>query len=221
MILHYKEFKQFEKDDEAFWAKLISGDEPETPSEVRAGNTRLSAGETSVIVKGEIVDGLWEEDFASLEDQHIITDLRERLKLLGLDPSQAEEVVKKSKSGGMARRPAADKFAIQPQRELQEIRKRVYEQSSRLAKILLNHVSLDMNGKEIPYKYTSLGVTGRSNFIAAVMMVNHEFNKRLGKDRNECSTEEFNVILESLDGILQTLVRRLKKAQSEYEKRKA
>src|SRR5205823_5143540 len=172
-------------------------------------------------VSGEIVDSLWEEDFTSLEDQHIVTDLRERLKLLGLDPNQAEEIVKKSRPGGMAHRPAAERFPIQPQRELEESRKRVHEQSTRLAKILLNHVDLDMNGTEIPYKFTSLGITGRSNLIGAVMMVNSEFNKRLGKDRDKCSTEDFKSVLSSLDEILQTLVRRIRKAKSEYEKRKA
>lgn len=216
-----KEFKQFERDDEAFWEKVIGGDEPETPADVRAGNTRLSASETSVVVHGEIVDSLWEEDFTSIEDQQIVADLRERMKLLGLDPSQAEEIVKKSKPGGMVKRPAPESFPINPQRALEEARKRVGEQGHRLAKILLNHVELTMEGREIPYKYTSLGLTGRTNFVAAVMMVNHEINKRLGKEREACSTEEFKALLDSLDDILQTLVRRLRKAKSEHEKQQA
>jgi len=216
-----EEFKQFEKDDEAFWAKVIGGEEPETPAVVRAGNTRLSASETSVIVHGEIVDSLWEEEFASLDDQHIIAELRERLKLLGLDPGQAEEIVRKSKSGGITHRPAAENFPVQPQLELEQTRKRLHEQSTRLAKILLNHVdvNLDMNGRDIPYKFTSLGITGRNNFIAAVMMVNHEFNKRLKKERGACSTEDFKLVLGSLDDILQTLVRRIKRAKANYENR--
>ncbi len=216
-----KEFKQFEKDDEAFWEKMIGGEDPEIPAAVRAGNTRLSANESSVVVNGEIIDSLWEEDFTSIEDQQIVADLRERMKLLGLDPSQVEDIVKKSKPGGMIKRPAPESFPVQPQRALEEARKRVGEQSHRLAKILLNHVALGMEGREIPYKYTSLGLTGRSNFVAAVMMVNHEINERLGKDREDCSVEEFKVILDSLDEILQTLVRRLRKAKSEYEKRQA
>ncbi len=214
------EFKQFENDDEAFWEKVIGGEEPEVSAAVRAGNARLSAIESSIVVNGEIVDGLWEEDFTSLEDQQIVDDLRERMKLLGLDPSQVREIVKKSKPGGMLRRPAAESFPVQPQRELEETRKRVFEQTSRLAKILLNNVGLDINGREIPYKYTSLGATGRTNLIAAIMMVNHEINSRLGKDREKCSVEEFKKILDSLDDVLQTLVRRLKKAKSEHEKRK-
>ncbi len=213
-----KEFKQFEKDDEAFWEKVIGGGEPEVPSAVRSGNTRLSARETNVVVNGEVVDSLWEEDFTSLEDQDIVADLRERMKLLGLDPSQVESIVRNSKPGSMAHRPATASYPVQPQRELEEARKRVHEQSTRLAKILLNHVELQITGTEIPYKYTSLGATGRSNFIAAVTMVNYEINKRLGKERNECSAEDFKIILSSLDDIVQTLVRRVKKAKSEYEK---
>ncbi len=216
-----KEFKQFERDDEAFWEKVIGGEEPEIPADVRAGNTRLSASETSVVVHGEIVDSLWEEDFTSIEDQQIVADLRERMKLLGLDPSQAEEIVKKSKPGGMVKRPAPESFPINPQRALEEARKRVSEQGHRLAKILLNHAELTIEGREIPYKYTSLGLTGRTNFVAAVMMVNHEINKRLGKEREACSTEEFKALLDSLDDILQTLVRRLRKAKSDYEKQQA
>ncbi len=115
-----KEFKQFEKDDESFWEKVIGGEEPETPADVRAGNARLSASETSVVVNGEVVDSLWEEDFTSIEDQQIVDDLRERMKLLGLDPSQAEEIVKKSKPGAMVVRPAPESFSINPQRALEE-----------------------------------------------------------------------------------------------------
>ena len=212
------EFKEFERDDEAFWKKVIDGEEPEVPTEVRAGNTRLSGAESLVVVSNEVVDSLWEEDFTSVEDQQVIDDLRDRMKLLGLDPSQVEEFVRNAKPGAMKKRPAAESFSIQPQRALAEARKRVHEQSNRVAKILLNHVGLEITGREIPYKYTSLGVTGRSNFIAAVTMVNHEINKRLGKDRENCSVEEFKMILDSIDDIIQLLQRRLRKAKSEYEK---
>lgn len=216
-----EEFKQFEKDDEAFWKKVIGGEEPEVPSNVRSGNTRLTGSESLVVVRSEIVDSLWEEDFTSLEDQQIIDDLRERMQLLGLDPSQVEEIVKKSKPGAMIVRPAAESFSIQPQRALEEARKRLHEQSSRMAKIILNHVELEMTGREIPFKYTSLGLSGRTNFIAAVTMVNHEIKKRLGKEREKCSLEELQVILDSIDDIIQTLQRRLRKAKSEYEKQQA
>ena len=215
-----KEFKQFENDDQAFWDKVISGDEPEVPTAVREGSTRLTA-EERVVVRGEIVESLWEEDFSTVEDQQIIEDLRERLKLYGLDPGQAEEMVKKAQAAPLRKRAPSEPFLLQPQREWEEARKRVYEQAQRLAKLLLNHVELPMTGTELVYKYTSLNVTGKNNYVSALMMVNAEINKRLGKDRPQASTDEFKKILDSLEDILQTLARRVRKAKSEYEQNKA
>ncbi len=215
-----KEFKEFENDDQAFWDKVISGAEPEVPSDVREGKARLRAGD-QVVVHGEIVESLWEEDFTSVEDQQVVEDIRERMRLFGLDPTQVEEFVKRAKLPTVRKGKAAEAFPVQPQREWEEAKKRVYEQGQRLAKLLLNHVELDMNGTEIPYKYKSLKLAGRSNYVCALMMVNYEIRQRLGKERDEASTEEFNTILDSLDDILQALARKLRKVKSDYDRRQA
>ena len=213
-----KEFKQFENDDEAFWEKVIGGEEPEVPKAVREGTTRLTVGESGVMVSGEIVDSLWEEDFTTAEDKHVVEDLRDKLKALGLDPGQAEEIVKTSRTTGITRRSPSEPFPIQPQREWSEARKRLGEQVQRTAKILLNNTNLQIVGTEIPYKYSALNARAKNNYVAALMMVNNEVNKQLGKDRKDCSTQEFKTAIDSLEKILQLLVRRIKKAQSDYEK---
>lgn len=215
-----KEFKQFENDDQAFWDKVISGTEPEVPAAVRDGSARLMA-EERVIVHGEIVESLWEEDFSTAEDQQIVDDLRERLKLYGLDPSRAEEMVKNAQAAPLRKRPPSEPFLVQPQREWEEAKKRLYEQAQRLAKVLLNHVELEMAGTELTYKFKSLNITGKNNYVSALMMVNAEINKRLGKDRAQAGTAEFKQILENLDDVLQTLVRRVRKAKADYEKSEA
>jgi excisionase family DNA binding protein len=215
-----KEFKQFENDDQAFWDKVISGDEPEVPAAVRDGSARLTA-EERVVVRGEIVESLWEEDFTTVEDQQIVEDLRERLKLYGLDPSRAEEMVKNAQTAPLRKRAPAEPFLVQPQREWEEAKKRLYEQAQRLAKVLLNHVGLSMVGVELIYKYKSLNVNGKDNYVSALMMVNAEINKRLGKERAKASTDEFKQILDNLDDVLQPLVRRVRKAKSDYEKDQA
>lgn len=212
-----KEFKQFENDDQAFWEKVIGGNEPEVLSAVQDGSARLTAAER-VVVRGEIVDSLWEEDFSSIEDQQIIEDFRDRLRLFGLDPSQAEEMVKKAQLAPLRKRAPSEPFVVQPQREWEEARRRLYEQAQRLAKLLLNHVDLSMNGTELTYKYKSLKITGKNNYVSALMMVNAEINKRLEKERAQASTEDFKEILDNLDDLLQTLARRLRKAKSDYEK---
>ena len=214
------EFKQFENDDQAFWNKVISGDEPEVPTAVRDGSSRLAA-EERIVVHGEIVESLWEEDFTTVEDQQIVEDLRERLKLFGLDPDQAEEMVRKAHVAAVRKRAPSEPFLVQPQREWEEAKKRLYEQARRLAKILLNHVGLSMTGTELTYKYRSLNITGKSNYVSALMMVNHEINKRVGKERSKASTDEFRQVLDNLDDLLQTLVRRVHKAKAEYEQKEA
>ncbi len=174
--------------------------------------------ESDVMVCNEIVEALWEEEFTTAEEKHVIEDLREKLRALGLDPAHAKEIVERSKSSGITQKAPTEPFLIQPQKEWKEARKRLDEQAKRTAKILLNNVGLHMNGKEIPHKYTNLNVPANNNFVSALMMVNNEINARLDKERNNCTTEEFKEAIESMPEILQLLVRRLKKAISNYEK---
>ncbi len=212
-----REFKQFENDDEAFWEKVIGGEEPETPKNVREGKTRLQLAESNISIDGEIVDSLWEEDFSTVEDQHVIEELRDRLRMLGLDPDEAESIVKRSRESGITKNPPTSPFAIQPHLAWKEAKRRLNEQVKRTANVLFNNVKLDVTGTEIPYKLTALGIRGRNNYVSALMMVNKEVDKHLkGKDRNECSQEELQDVVAELEKILQQLVRRIKKAQSEY-----
>ncbi len=213
-----KEFKQFENDDESFWQKVIGGEEPEVSKAVLEGTTRRKVRENEIVVDGEIVDSLWEEDFTTVEEKHVIEELRSKLKSLGLDPDQAEVMVKASHKQNITRNAPTEAFAVQPHLAWKESRKRLDEQSKRTANILLNNVNLKAVGREIPFQYTTLGIRAVNNYVAALMMVNAEIDKKLGKDRKDCSTEEFKTTIESLDQILQSLVRRIKKAQSEYEK---
>ena len=161
---------------------------------------------------------MWEEDFATVEDQQIIDDLRDRLRLLGLDPSQAEEMINNARVAPLRKRPPSEPFPVQPQRQWEEAKRRLYEQGKRLAKLLLNHVGLDMAGTELIYRYKSLNLSGRNNYVGAVMMVNAEINKRLGKDRTQATTEDIKYVLDDLDDVLRTISRRIRKAISEYEK---
>jgi excisionase family DNA binding protein len=214
-----KEFKQFENDDQAFWDKVIGGEEPELPQAARDGTTRLRAGD-QVIVHGEIVDSLWEEDFTSVEDAQIIADLRDRMKLLGLDDSKVEEMVRAAQKAPLRKAAATEPFAVQPQREWEEARKRLQEQAKRLANILLNHVELKQTGTEMVYKY-QMGLTGKNNYVCALMMVNKEIEKRLGKDRAAATTEEFRSVLDNLEEPLQVLVRRVRKAKADYDEKQS
>ena len=79
-------------------------------------------------------------------------------------------------------------------------------------------VDLTQAGTEMVYKYRTLRLTGRNNYVCALIMVNKEIEKRLGKERQSATAEEFRAILDNLDDLLQTLVRRVRKARADYDK---
>ena len=211
-----KQFKLFENDDQKFWEEVTGGEDPDPPKEVLEGDARMKLHE-DMVVQSEIVEQLFEEDFSTAEDADIQRDLEKKLESLGLDSRLAQQVVRKSRSGalGPAVVRAAQPFSALPARQWKEARRRLDEEARRTAKILLNRVNLKPNGVDIPRKLkTELGA--HNNSIAAIIMVNQAIAKKVGQGRKraEWSLGEFVGATEELPGILNDLVRQLKKAQN-------
>ena len=208
-------FKLFENDDQKFWEEATSGKEPDLPKDILDGNARMKLQE-DMVVQNEIVEQLFEEDFATAEDADIQRDLEKKLEALGLDPRLAQQVVQKSRSEalGPAVTPAAQAFSKVPAKQWKEAKKRLDEEAHRVAKVLLNAVGLNPNGIEIPRKLKP-EIGAINNTIAAYMMVNKAIAKGFGggRRRPEWSFEEFVAAKEALPGILNNLVRQIKKAQ--------
>ena len=208
-------FKLFENDDQKFWEGVTSGKEPDLPKEILDGNARMKLQE-DMVVQNEIVEQLFEEDFATAEDADIQRDLEKKLEALGLDPRLAQQVVQKSRSEalGPAVTSAAQAFSKVPAEQWKEAKKRLYEEVNRTAKILLNRVGLNPKGIEIPRKLKP-EIGALNNSVAARMMVNKAIAKGFvdGRKRPEWSFEEFIGAKEALPGILNNLVRQIKRAQ--------
>ena len=211
-----KQFKLFENDDQKFWEEVTGGEDPDPPKEVLEGDARMKLHE-DMVVQSEIVEQLFEEDFSTAEDADIQRDLEKKLESLGLDPRLAQQVVRKSRSDtlGPAVVRAAQPFSAIPARQWKEARRRLDEEARRTAKVLLNRVGLEPNGVEIPRKLkTEIGA--HNNSIAAIIMINQAIAKKVGQGRKrpEWSLGEFVGATEELPGILNDLVRQLKKAQN-------
>ena len=215
-----REFKEFEKDDQNFWEKVIGGEEPDPPREVINGDARMKLGE-SIIVEDEIVDHLIEEDFITVEDEHILRDLEKKLEQLGLDPSEAKNILTRDKKKSDVRKgKAAEPFSVLPQREWQESKRRLYEQVKSAAKILLNKNDLKIGGVELPLKYTSLGISAANNLAACIIMINQEISKIQSGKRKDWKTDEFKKAMDNLPEILNSLTRKIKKGKTIYEESK-
>ena len=211
-----KRFKLFENDDQRFWEEVTGGKEPDPPKDVLEGRARMKLHE-DMVVQSEFVEQLFEEDFSTAEDADIQYDLEKKLESLGLDPRLAQQVVQESRADtfGPAVVPAAQPFSKIPARQWKEAKNRLNEEAHRTAKILLNRVGLKSSGVEIPRKLkTEIGAV--NNSIAAIIMVNEAIAERVGDGRRrpQWSLEEFVIAMEELPGILDNLVRQLKKAQN-------
>ena len=199
-----REFKLFESDDQKFWEEIISGKEPEPPSEVKSGEARMKLSE-SAVVNYEIVDSLIEEQFTSAEQEDIVKELQERLELLGLDPEKAEEIVLAGSSARKTSR-AAQPYQVLPLREWEMRKKGLNEQVNRAANLLVNRLGISRAGREI----INTGVAATNNFVACVTLINKELKARNPKPRKEWSTKEFETALGELEDVINTLTRRYK-----------
>jgi superfamily II DNA or RNA helicase len=209
------DFRDMEREDKAFFEELISGAEPELPPEVLAGTARMKLG-SDMVVHREVVSDFFEEDFLRSDDEAIYDDLRTHAESLGLDADAVVEAAKKREGEKVRRVKASAPFAVLPQAERREARKRLKEEANRTAKILLNRLGLDYGGRELAFKYTP-GATG-SNFVAAVQIVNRELDKVLGIQpgkRGTLKTEDFVRGIGALESVLDTLTRRIKKRMSD------
>lgn len=210
-----KKFKQFENDDQKFWEEVTGGKEPDPPKNVRDGDARMKLRE-DMVVQHEIVEQLFEEDFSTAEEADIQRDLEKKFEALGLDPALAKQVVaqNRARDQGPVTTTAAEPFSPIPQRQWQEAKRRLDEESKHTAKILLNRVELGPEGVEIPRKLMP-EIGAINNRIAAIMMVNRAVSKRVGegKPRPGWSFEEFTQAIDLLPEVLENLVRQIKKVQ--------
>jgi len=200
------EFKLFEKDDQMFWEEVLGGKDPEVPRDIKSGETRMKNREM-IVVNKEIADSLIEEDFTTADEEDLIKDLEEKLELLGLDPSFAREIVLNKKSKADKLVPSAVPFQIQPQKEWEELKKRLQEKVNRSANMLLNRLELKRGGRKLVNK----GVPAVNDFTACITLINRQIKKACPKKREEWTSEEFKQITGNLDSILNDLTKRYKK----------
>jgi len=207
-----EDFRDMEREDKAFFEDLISGAEPPLPTEVTEGRARMKLG-PDMIVEREIVSEFFEEDFLDTDDSALLDELKAHAESLGFEAQDIIKAIKHKKKEKHRVTEAVAPFPVLPQRQRREARKRLKEEVNRTAKVLLNRLGLDFNGKDIAYKLLPGRATG-NNFVAAVQLVHNEVNKRIGVksgQRDRLKTEDFIRAQEILDDVINALTRQLKK----------
>jgi DNA repair protein RadD len=209
-----RDFRGFENDDRAFWESVTGGDDPEPPTGVLDGSARQRVSEP-MIVEGEIVESVFEEDFVG-DEKDALAELQRQAEALGLDASLIEEAYARQRVVSRSTvEPAAPAFQVLPQRQWREAKRRLHEEVQRTAKLVLNICELEMSGREMPYRL-NLGVSGQTNFVCALQLLNTRVNRLVSpeKPREQWTTYELLAAKDNLPDIKQRLVREIKRAQA-------
>jgi len=213
-----EDFRDMERDDMAYFEALLSGVEPPPPEDVLEGKARMKL-RPDMIVKEEIISQFFEEDFLDTEDEVLLEELKAHAESLGFDGNDLIEAIKKQKKEVRRLKEASAPLPVLPQKQRIEARKRLNEEVNRAAKLLLNRLDLEFNGRDIAFKIFPGLATG-NNFVAAVQLVHSGIDKKLGiksGQRNRLKTEDFIRAQGMLDEILDSLTRQFKKRMAEND----
>lgn len=212
-----RDFREIEREDEAFFRNLIQGNAPEEiPQEVLEGNARQKLSQ-DMSVRNEIVSDFIEEDFIPSDDEQLLNELKATAESLGLGADVIDALEDKVRQG-FRRVEAGGEFPIIPQRQRIEAKRRLNEEVKRTAKILLNRLGLGTEGREIAFEY-GVGATG-NNFVAAVKLINKELDRFLeikSGQRDTLKTEDFLLGMDHLPNVLNKLTGQLKAREKAIE----
>ena len=201
------DFKLFEKDDEEFWAQINGGLEPEPPLPRGAGGGRRSI-KPPLVVHNEIADSLFEEVFVDDAEERL-EELRSQLEALGYDSSYADTIIQAKRNVDAGYTPAADPLAVQPQKELERLRKQLDIEIRAKAKGILTNAGLSIPGRDIPAKLMA-EVNAANNLVAVIVMLNRNVKAKANDStRDEWSRADYQKALDMLPGIATDMVRQL------------
>ena len=201
------DFKLFEKDDEEFWAQINGGLEQEPPLPRGTGGGRRAI-RAPLVVHGEIADSLYEEEFVDDEEERL-EELRGQLEALGYDASYADTIIQAKRQVDAGMTSAVDPLAVQPQKELERLRKQLDIEIRAKAKTILTNAGLNIAGRDIPTRLMP-DISAANNLVASIVMLNRNIKTRVNEHtRDDWSRDDYKKALELLPGVAIEMVRQL------------
>lgn len=201
------DFQLFEKDDEDFWAQISAGLEQEPPIERGTGGGRQTI-KPPLVVHGEIANSLYEETFVDDEEERL-EELRSQLEALGYDRSYADKIIQAKKHVDSGYVPAVDPIAVQPQRELERLRRQLDIEIRSKSKAIIANARLSIVGRDIPTRLMP-GIPAANNLIATIVLLNKSVKEKINNSsRDNWSAENYKHAIEIIPSLATNLVRQL------------
>jgi len=202
------QFKLFEKDDEAFWAEIAGGMEPEPPLPRETGDGHRTRLKPQLTVHGEQVDELFEEPFVDDDEALRLHELKEILEAQGFNSSLAEKLIRDQGNESSHMTAAAYPIAVQPQKELERLRKQLQIEVRSKAKAVLGNARLSIVGQDHRRLFPDLNAN--NNLVASIVMLNRALKKINNEaERDDWTKENYRTAIEALPNVASDLVRRM------------
>jgi hypothetical protein len=131
------------------------------------------------------------------------------LEATGHDPALAEQIIRQEKQDGGKMTPAASPMAVQPQKELERLRKQLPIEVRSSAKGVLANARLSIVGQDIPRRLFP-ELPAQNNLVAAIVMLNRELKLKVGdKDRDDWTRDDYKLAIMALPTVATATVRKL------------
>ena len=172
----WKDFTDFDKDDQEFFREYFEGDETISEAE---GGPRLSL-RPFMRVLSEVVESYQKRGFLKRIDEIIIHDLFQTIRDKGFEPSEfglSEDVVRmRLEVAQMEGQLPAYQPITQPQDERQALRGRLMPEARAIADTVINRLGLNHRGRDLLKFYGSAA----HNSEILIRLASAEQNKAMG-----------------------------------------
>jgi DNA repair protein RadD len=202
----WTDFQRFDEGDQLYFAEFLS----ETDEIIEGEGERRLSLRPFMKVLNETVETYIQKSFLREVDEVMVREFLDTIRSKGFEPSEfglSEEVVRLrlEVAASAERELPASTPLIQPQRQKEAMKRRVYQDGRSIADTVVNRLDLKHGGRDLIGFFPGRGETNSSILISlASGFQNREMGLPSGQ-RDEASAEQFRAALDATADIADSL----------------
>ena len=203
----WEDFRQFDKEDQQFFAELAQPEESEESAEERSPRMTLRP---FMRVLNETVRKYVQKTFLKEIDDTMVADVMNTIRKAGFDPLEFgldEQMMRRrlEMSARGEREIQATPRPVQPQRRREALKLRVIQDARSIVGTVINRLDINRTGRELIRHFSG---RGQHNTAILIALASGAQNKVMGIDageREKASTEQLEKALEATADIVDSL----------------
>jgi DNA repair protein RadD len=202
----WEDFTQFDKDDQQFFAELTV-DETDVASSGAGPRMTLRP---FMRVLNETLLGYVQKGFLRQIDETMVTECLDTIRSKGFDPSEfgiTEEMMKRrlELAARGEREIAAEPRIVQPQRQREALKPRVYQEARSIADTVINRLNLRHQGGDLIRYFPGKGPSNSSILIALASGCQNKVMNVSKGERDNASLDQLRTAIDASADIVDQL----------------